>query len=104
MAVLLTENGGKFDASKINEKRELYSEFPIDKVHGMLLFFLSGGKLHSQPIKKFLVISKAKKVEATGLMKSDGLMKRLTKKLVRTVINGLLWSIALLRMILQSMK
>ena len=104
MAVLLVEKGGKFDATKINEKRELYSEFPIDKVHGMLLFFLSGGRIHSQPIKKFLVISKAKKVEATGLMKRDELMKRLTKKLVRTVLNGLLWLTVSLKMILQSMK
>tara|TARA_R110000824_G_scaffold368304_1_gene557598 strand:- start:254 stop:724 length:471 start_codon:yes stop_codon:yes gene_type:complete len=39
MAVLLVEKGKKFEAKDINKNRELYSSFPIDKVHGMILFF-----------------------------------------------------------------
>lgn len=104
MAVLLVEKGGKFDATKIIERREKYSEFPIDKVHGMLLFFLSGGRLCLEPTKMFSVMGKQKKIERTGLMKRDRLTKRLTKKLLATTLNGLLWLTGWLRMILQSMN
>ena len=104
MAVLLTPKGDKFNALKINENRELFSRFPIDKVHGMILFFLSGGRISSKPMKEFLVVLKRKKIETVGLMKRESLMKRLIKKMLVTVLSGLQWLTGWLKMTLRSMK
>lgn len=104
MSVLLTPKGEKFNALKINENRELFSEFPIDKVHGMILFFLNGGRISLKPTKGYLVVLKRKKIEQTGLMKNEKLMKRLIKKGLVTILNGLQWLTGWLKMILRSMK
>ena len=102
MAVLLREKGVEFDASKIKENRDLYSSFPVDVTHGMILFFLSGGLLFSRTTVRYSVVPKMK-ILTNGLKKKQGLMKRLKKKVLAQIINGLRWLIGLQRMILQNM-
>jgi len=104
MAVLLVKKGEKFNAKDLNKNRELYSKFPITKVHEMILFFLSGGKISLQPIREFLVIPKMSKIEKIGLMKRERLMKRLKRKVLVVVLSGLQWLTGWLKMILRSMK
>ena len=103
MAVLLTEKGGKFDATKINEKRDFYSSFPIDKVYGMILFFLSGGTLYS-PNTPTCSVRAMKRTKIDGQMRKNFLTRLSIKKVGMTVLNGWEWSIGLQKMILQSMK
>lgn len=89
MSVLLQPKGEKFDAKKIKERRELFSKFPIDKVYGMILFFLNGGHLYSKTMKEYLVVPKQKKRETIGQKKRERLMKRLKRKVLVVVLNGL---------------
>tara|TARA_R110002074_G_scaffold396611_1_gene586184 strand:+ start:823 stop:1485 length:663 start_codon:yes stop_codon:yes gene_type:complete len=103
MAVLLVEKGGKFNAKNIEKNRELYSTFPIDKVHAMLLFFLNGGKLYSKNSKVFLVVPKMKRMKS-GVMKKKRLTRKLKEKALEVVLSGLLWLTGWLRMISLNMK
>ena len=102
MAVLLVEKGKKFEAKDINKNRELYSSFPIDKVHGMILFFLSGGSLFLKPSLQYLVTKKG--IQTNGQKRKEKSIKRLVKIIITAVLSGLLWLIGLLKMILRSMK
>jgi len=49
-AILLRENDAPFDAGKFAEYRELFGELPITDVYGTIVFFLSGGKICTNPI------------------------------------------------------
>jgi len=104
MAVLLRTDKEVFNAKDINKKRELFSTFPIDKVHGIILFFLNGGKIYSRPTAGFLVLPKVKKTETNGVMKKSRLTKKLAKKMLVAVLSGLHLLTALLKTILRSMK
>tara|TARA_R110002020_G_scaffold83616_3_gene207801 strand:- start:2041 stop:2709 length:669 start_codon:yes stop_codon:yes gene_type:complete len=104
MAVLLVEKGKKFDSNKLKEMRKLYSTFPIDKVYSMLLFFLSGGVLSSTPTREYLVVKKMKRTKVDGLKRRERLTKRLRRKALTVVLNGLQWLTGSLRMTLLNMN
>ena len=103
MAVLLIEEGTEFDSNKIEENRLKFLKLPITDVYGMILFFLSGGRMSSDNTKVYLVQPKAKKTMIVGQMKKDKLMKRLQKRAVTMVLNGLQWLTVWLKTILQNM-
>jgi hypothetical protein len=97
MAILLREKGKKFEANDIKKNRELFSSFPIDIVHGMILFFLSGGEMYLNNSVQFSVLPKKKM--KVGLKTSKELTKPLKKKVSLLVISGLQWLIGLLKTI-----
>ena len=103
MAVLLIEEGTEFDSNKIEENRLKFLKLPITDVYGMILFFLSGGRMSSDNTKVYLVQPKAKKTMIVGQMKKSKLMKRLQKRVVTMALNGLQWLTVWLKTILQNM-
>jgi len=52
-AILIREGDDDFDANKFKEYRELFGELPITDVYGMILFFLSGGRISTKHMKTY---------------------------------------------------
>jgi len=86
-AVLLREDGKKFDSNNFEENRELFRSFPVTKVIGMILFFLNGGQLHTEITETYSIVPKSTK---TNTQKRSWLLKRLFKK-IATFLSGLRW-------------
>ena len=84
-AVLLREEGKPFDSNNFEANRELFSSFPVTKVIGMILFFLSGGVLHTEIMEDYLIVPTSTKV---NIPKRNLKLKRLLKKMIQ-YISGL---------------
>ena len=58
LAVMLREEGKKFNAKEFNKNRELFGGLPITEVIGQLLFFLSGGQTSTASTKTYSIVPK----------------------------------------------
>lgn len=81
-AVLLREEGKPFDSDNFEANRELFSSFPVTKVLGMIIFFLSGGLLHTETMEAYSIVPISMK--ANTQTKSSKL-KRLLKKMIQYI-------------------
>ena len=91
-AVLLRKvkpNGelSKFNVNKFNSDREMFSELPVDQLHGMINFFIAGGKICTVHSVDYLVRLMS---IPTSTQKKSWLLRRLynLKKVVSPLING----------------
>ena len=58
LAVMLRENGKKFNAKEFKKNRDIFGGLPITEVLGMLLFFLSGGQTSTGHLKTYSITQK----------------------------------------------
>jgi len=84
LAVMLREEGKKFDANLFKENRVKFSELPITEVLGMLLFFLNGGQTSTAHTKTYLIHPIAKRTTR----KRRKLLRRLYDKIKKIILNG----------------
>ena len=84
LAVMLREEGKKFDANLFKENRVKFSELPITEVLGMLLFFLNGGQTSTAHTKTYSIHPIAKRI----IRKKRKLLRRLFGKIKKIILNG----------------
>ena len=86
LAVMLREQGSKFDAKLFKENRDKFGSLPITEVLGQLLFFLNGGQNFTSHTKTYSIHPRAKRI----IRKRKNLLKRLYDKIIKRTgsING----------------
>ena len=83
LAVMLREEGKKFNSKDFKKNRELFGGLPISEVLGQILFFLSGGQTSTANIKTYSI---AQKHTTTLRRKSLPRWKQIARSL--RLING----------------
>lgn len=56
LAVMLREEGKKFDSKEFKNNREKFGGLPITEVIGQLLFFLNGGQISTRVTKPYSIV------------------------------------------------
>ena len=77
LAVMLREEGKKFDSSEFKKNRALFGGLPITEVIGQLLFFLNGGQTSTAHTKAYSILPKRTTIlQRKSLPKWKRILKR----------------------------
>ena len=82
LAVMLREEGSKFDSNLFKKNRDLFGGLPITEVLGQLLFFLNGGQTSTAHTKTYSIQPIAKRITR----KRRKLLRRLYDKIKKKVV------------------
>ena len=86
LAVMLREEGSKFDSNKFKENRDKFGSLPITEVLGQLLFFLNGGQTSTAHMESYSIHPIAKRITRTKRKLLRRLLDKIKKKV--EIING----------------
>ena len=86
LAVMLREEGSKFDSNKFQENRDKFGSLPITEVLGQLLFFLNGGQTSTAHMESYSIHPIAKRITRTKRKLLRRLLDKIKKKV--GIING----------------
>lgn len=82
LAVMLREDGKKFNAKEFKNNRDKFGSLPITQVIGQLLFFLNGGQTSIAHTKTYSIVPMR---STTSRMKNLNRWQRMTRKLTHLI-------------------